>query len=109
MDSAAGPETRKLTATTSAFVLAAAITVLVNTALACAKDAYVPLKALMKSLTGNDWTTLGLVDLVLFAGLGFIFMSARVAEKISADRLIAVLLGAVVIAGLGLALWFAFV
>jgi hypothetical protein len=109
MDSAAGPEIRKLTGTTSAFVLAAAISVLFNTALACAKDAYPPLTAFLKSLTGSDWTTLGLVDLVLFAGLGFIFMSARVAERISADRLIAVLMGAVVISGLGLALWFAFV
>ena len=109
MDSASGPEIRKLTGTTSAFVLAAAITVLFNTALACAKDAYAPFKAFLKSLTGNDWTTHGLLDLVLFAGLGFIFMSVRMAEKTGAGRLIAVLIGAVVIAGLGLALWFAFV
>jgi hypothetical protein len=107
MDSASGSEA-KLTATTSAFVLAAAITLLFNTALACAKDAYAPLKALMKSLTGNDWTTHGLLDFVLFAGLAFIFMSAGIAEKIRAGRLIAVLIGAVVVAGLGLALWFAF-
>jgi hypothetical protein len=109
MDSAAGPDSRKLTASTSAFVLAAAITLLFNTALACGKDAYAPLKAFMKSLTGNDWTTHGLVDLVLFVGLGFIFMSVRMAEKIGASRLIAVLIGAVAIAGFGLALWFAFV
>ena len=109
MDSTAGPASGKLTGTTSAFVLAAAITVLFNTVLACAKDAYAPLKAFLKSLTGNDWTTHGLLDLVLFAGLGFIFMSLRMAEKIGAGRLIAVLIGAVVIAGLGLALWFAFV
>jgi len=99
----------KLTAATSGFVLAAAITLLFNTALACAKDAYAPLKTLMTSLTGHDWTTHGLVDLLLFVGLGFMFMNVRVAEKMTADRLIAVLIGAVVIAGLGLALWFAFV
>jgi hypothetical protein len=41
----------------------------------------------MKSIAGHDWTTQGLFDLVLFPGLGFIFMN---------------------IPGLELALWFAF-
>jgi uncharacterized membrane protein SirB2 len=99
----------KLTAATSGFVLAAAITVLFNTALSCAKDAYAPLKDFMGSLTGHDWTTQGLIDLVLFVGLGAIFMSTRAAERIDSSRLIASLIGAVVIAGLGLCIWFAFV
>jgi hypothetical protein len=107
MDSAAGPERPELTAATSGFVLAAAIAVLLNTTLACAKDAYAPLKGFMKSLTGHDWTTQGLVDLLLFVGLGFFFMRTRVAEKIDPNRLIAVLVGAVGIAALGLALWYA--
>jgi hypothetical protein len=97
------------TATTSGFVLAAAITVLFYTALSCAKDAYAPLKAVMKSLAGHDWTTQGLIDLVLFVGLGFIFMQTAAAGKIDPIRLIGILIGAVVISGLGLALWFAFV
>jgi hypothetical protein len=96
-------------ATTSGFVLAAVITVLLNTALSCAKDAYAPLKAVMKSLAGHDWTTQGLIDLGLFLGLGLIFMSTRVAERMDPNRLIAALIGAVVIAGLGLCVWFAFV
>ena len=85
------------TATTSGFVLAAAITVLFNTALSCAKDAYAPLKAVMKSLAGHDWTTQGLIDLVLFVGLGFIFMQTAAAGKIDPIRLIGILIGAVVI------------
>jgi hypothetical protein len=101
-------DSAKLTPASSGFVLAAAITVLVNTALACAKDADAPLKAFMKSVAGHDWTTQGLVDLVLFAGLGLIFTYTRIGEKIEPNRLIAALVGAVVIAGLGLALWFAF-
>jgi hypothetical protein len=99
----------KLTAATSGFVLAAAITVLFNTALACVKDVSAPLKDFMKSLTDHDWTTQGLVDLMLFAGLGLIFMSTRVAERIDPSHLIAALIGAVVIAGLGLCIWFAVV
>jgi uncharacterized membrane protein SirB2 len=109
MDSAVSSEAPKITAATSGFVLAAAITLLFNTALACAKDAYAPLKAFMKSLTGHDWTTHGLADLLLFVALGFIFMKLRVAERINAGRLIAFLISAAAIAGLGLALWFAFV
>jgi hypothetical protein len=96
-------------ATTSGFVLAAAITVLFNTALSCAKDAYAPLKAVMKSLAGHDWTTQGLIDLVLFVGLGFIFMQTSAAGKIDPIRLIGILIGSVMISGLGLVLWFAFV
>ena len=108
MNSAIGLESPKLTAATSGFVLAAAISVLFNTALAWAKDAYAPLKAFMRSLSGHDWTTHGLLDLLLFVGLGFIFMNTKVAEKIDANRLIRVLIGAVGVAGLGLALWYAF-
>jgi hypothetical protein len=108
MDSRIGSLPLKLTAATSGFVLAAAITALFNTALAWTKDAYAPLKVFMKSLTGHDWTTHGLVDLLLFVGLGFIFMHTKVAEKIDPNRLIGVLIGAVGIAALGLALWYAF-
>jgi hypothetical protein len=107
MDSAIGPETPKVTATTSGFVLAAAIVVLFNTTLACAKDAYAPLKNFMKSISGHDWTTQGLVDLLLFVALGFLFMNRRVGEKLPPDRLTGVLIGAVAIAGFGLALWYA--
>lgn len=100
---------RKLSAATSGFVLAAAITVLFSTAVAWAKDVDAPLRAFMKSLTGHDWTTHGLIDLVLFALLGFIFTKIGVGEKIDSNRLITVLIGSVMIAGIGLGLWFAFV
>jgi hypothetical protein len=109
MNSPIRSDTPKLTAATSGFVLAAAVTVLFNTGLAWAKDAYSPLNDFMKLLSGHHWTTHGLADLVVFLGLGFTFMSTRVAEKIDPNRLIGVLVGAVTIAGLGLALWYAFV
>jgi hypothetical protein len=109
VESSGSSESGKLTQATSGFVLAAAITVVANTALACAKDAYAPLKAFLTSLAGHDWTTQGLLDLVLFVALGLIFMNTKVAERIDPGRLIAGLIGAVAIAGLGLALWFVFV
>jgi hypothetical protein len=109
MNSAISSKSPSLAPATSGFVLSAAITVLFNTGLAWAKDAYPPLTAFMKSLSGHHWTTHGLADLVLFIGLGCIFRNAKVVENINPNRLIAGLIGAVAIAGLGLALWYAFV
>ncbi len=109
MASAIRSEPGKLTAATSGFALAAAITALFNTALACAKDADAPLKAFLKSLSDHDWTTQGLIDLALFVGLGFIFMKAHVTENIQPSRLTAALIASVAIAAIGLALWFTFV
>ena len=108
MDSGNGREPPQLTAATSSFVLAAAVTVLFSTALAWAKDVYAPLKDTMKVLTGQDWTTHGLLDLLLFIGLGCIFMRTKASEKIPPRRLIGGLILAVGIAVPGLALWFAF-
>lgn len=98
------PPDDKLSAVTSGFALAAGITALVNTALSCAKDACAPFKDFVKSLTDQDWTTQGLVDLALFVALGLIFTTTRVGDRIHPSRLVAGLVGAVVIAGLGLAL-----
>jgi hypothetical protein len=97
----------KLSRVTSGFVLAAAMTILINTALACAKDASPQLKAALKSVAGHDWTTQSLIDLALFVGLGLIFTNIRAAQGIDSRRLIAGLIGSVVIAGVGLALWYA--
>lgn len=96
-----------LSPVTSGFALAAAITVLFNTVLACAKDASPELKNFLKSLSDHDWTTQGILDLLLFLALGFIFAKANFARKINPNRLITVLIGASGIAALGLALWYA--
>lgn len=109
MNSATAPAPVKLSATTAGFVLAAAVTVLFNTALAWAKDAYAPLNGFMEALTGHHWTTHGAADLVVFAGLGFVFAKTRVAQRTDPNRLIGALVGAVAIAVLGLALWYVFV
>lgn len=93
---------------TSGFTLAAAVTFIVNTVLACAKDASAPLKGFMKSIAGHDWTTQGLFDLALFVVLGLIFARTRMADRMGAGPLIAILIAAVAIAGAGLTLWYAF-
>lgn len=100
-------ETPRLGRATAGFALAAAIVVLFNTVLAAVKDAHPPLSRFMGSLTGHNWTTQGFADIILFFGLGLIFMKTGWAERIAPQRLIAFLVGAVVLAGIGLVTWYA--
>ncbi|HVB56577.1 MAG TPA: hypothetical protein VNE63_09125 [Candidatus Acidoferrales bacterium] len=66
-------ETPNLDRASAAFALSAAITVLFNTAIACAKGAYSPLKNFMASLSVSDWTTQGTADVIVCsAGTDFI-------------------------------------
>ncbi len=100
-------ETQRLGRATAAFALAAIITVLFNTALAWAKDAYQPLSRFMNSIAGHNWTTQGLADFILFFGSGLIFRKTGWADRIDPQRLITLLAAAVVVAGVGLAAWYA--
>lgn len=90
----------------TAFALSAATAVLFNTVVACAKDAYHPLKMFMSSLSGNDWTTQGLVDVVLFFGLGLILLRIGWIERINPRRVMPLLVVAVIVAGAGLFAWY---
>jgi hypothetical protein len=91
----------------SAFALAAAITILFNTALACAKDVHQPLSRFMGSVAGHNWTTQGLVDLILFFGLGLVLTKAGWAGRIEPRRLISLVVAAVVVGSVGLVAWYA--
>jgi hypothetical protein len=99
--------TPKLSRTSAAFALSAAITIVFNTALACLKDAYTPLKNMMTSVGHQDWTTQGVVDVVLFVVLGLIFLRTSVAEKLNPNRMISLLFGTTILAGAGLFAWYA--
>jgi hypothetical protein len=91
----------------AAFGLSAAITIVFNTLLAWIKDAYDPLNSFMASLTGHHWTTHGLADIAVFLILGFIFMQRGF--SFDGTRLAALVAGAVIVGGGGLALWFVLV
>lgn len=75
------------------------------TVLAWITDAHDPLNTFMASLTGHHRSAHGLVDVIVFVALGFVFMGAATAERMKSDRLVRLLIGPVVAAGLGLALW----
>jgi hypothetical protein len=101
------PDTPRLKPAAAAFALAAAITILFNTFIACAKDAYQPLSRFMGSLAGHNWTTQGLADVILFAGLGLVFIKSGWAERIHPQRMISLLVAAVVVSSVGLFAWYA--
>ncbi|MFZ0336048.1 MAG: hypothetical protein WAN10_05315 [Candidatus Acidiferrales bacterium] len=91
----------------AAFALSAAITILFNTVLACAKDAYSSLKIFMASLSDHDWTTQGIADVLLFVLLGLTLLKTSLPEKLSAKGVIYFLVSSVVIAGIALFAWYA--
>src|SRR5580700_5673771 len=86
----------KLSGASGAFAMAAALTVLFNTALSWAKDAYRPLLVWMNGIAGHNWTTQGLADLILFLGLGLILAKTGWADRIAPGRLISFLTVAVI-------------
>lgn len=97
-----------LSPTTTAFGVAASIVVVFNTILACAKDASAPLKSFLASLSNHDWTTQGILDVILFFGLGYLFLKMGLGEKVNPNRAIIILAAATVLAGVGLFAWYAF-
>lgn len=100
-------ENAKLGRASAGFAMAAAITILFSTVLACAKDAYKPLNNVMNAVAWHNWITHGLVDVILFFGLGMIFSKSGWAERMAPSRLISFLVGAVIVAGVGLFVWYA--
>jgi hypothetical protein len=100
------PDTSEFGRSRTAFGLSAATVIILNTLVACAKDAYPPLKTFMASLSDHDWTTQGVADVVLFAVLGLIILKTGLLEKISPSRVISFLVGAVIVAGGGLFAWY---
>jgi hypothetical protein len=87
--------------------MSAAITILFSTVLACVKDAYRPLNSFMNSVAWHNWITHGLADVILFFVLGIIFSRSGWAEKMVPSRLISILIVAVIVAGVGLFVWYA--
>jgi uncharacterized membrane protein SirB2 len=97
----------KLSGASAGFAMAAAITILFSTVLACVKDAYKPLNSFMNSVAWHNWITHGFVDVILFVVLGFTFSKSGFAERAAPRRLISFLAVAVIAAGLGLFVWYA--
>jgi uncharacterized membrane protein SirB2 len=100
-------ENAKLSRSSAGFAMAAATTILFSTVLACAKDAYKPLNNYMNTVAWHNWITHGIVDVILFILLGMIFSKSGMAERIAPRRLISSLVAAVIVAAVGLFVWYA--
>jgi uncharacterized membrane protein SirB2 len=96
----------KLGRASAGFAMSAAITILFSTVLACVKDAYKPLNNFMNGVAWHNWITHGFVDVILFVALGLIFSKTERTEQVAPGRMISFLVGAVVVAGLGLFIWY---
>jgi len=98
----------KLGPASAAFALSASATFIFNTLLAWVKDSVPALNTFMASLTGHHWTTHSIFDLIVFVGLGFIFMKTGTAQRMDGMTLVRVVIGSAIISGLGLLGWFFF-
>jgi len=87
---------------TAAWGLAAALAILFNTALTAVKEIFAPVRSVMTMTMGHHWVAQGVVVLVIYALLGLLFSRMRIAERIPPMRLVALLIAATVVAGLGL-------
>jgi hypothetical protein len=97
----------KLGHASAGFAMAAAMTIIFSTVLACAKDAYKPLNNFMNGVAWHNWITHGIVDVILFVALGLIFSKSGWTERIAPNKTISFLVGAAAVAGLGLFIWYA--
>lgn len=94
--------------TAAAFGLSAVVVIILNTVLAWIKDAYDPLNTFMAHLTGHHWITHGLVDVILFFLLGWLFMARHTVTALTNSLIVSVAI-ATIIGGFGLAAWFLFI
>ena len=71
-----------------------------NGLLLIAKESYAPLKNWMKSLSGHHWITHGIIVIVLFVVLGYIFSINGMNRKINADKTSGLVIAGTVLGGL---------
>jgi hypothetical protein len=90
----------------SGFGLSVAIVILFNTILGIAKEVYHPLNIFMGHLSGNHWATQGILDVVLFILLGFIFSRINFDRNFKNNSILKIILFSTLISVAGLIFWF---
>ncbi len=68
---------------TVGFGISAAITIFFNTLLMIIKEEIPSVHTFMVTLSGHHWTSHGLIDVVLFLLLGFLFSKKEIHQNIS--------------------------
>ncbi|HEX7504194.1 MAG TPA: hypothetical protein VF336_02905 [Syntrophales bacterium] len=92
--------------TTIGFGLSAAVMSILNTLLVIFKELTPPFKAGMASAMGHHWTTHGVMVIVLFIVLGFVFSGVVKPESWSGSRLGQTIAGSVILSAAALAAFY---
>jgi hypothetical protein len=92
--------------TTIGFGLSVAIMSILNTLLVIFKELTPPFKAGMASAMGHHWTTHGVMVIVLFIALGFVFSGVIKPESWSGSRLGQTIAGSVILSAAALAAFY---
>jgi|GEM_PF-5777864 len=100
MDTSSSASRSTFSRQTSGYVLAASVTVLLNTILTWVKILNPAVKLVLANILGNHWVTQGVAIVLVFFALGFLF--SRTSSRISDTTLTRLLVSSVVIAALGL-------
>ena len=106
VDTSPAAKSHDISATTAGYGLSAAFTAIFNTVLAWVKDANPGLNTAMKHMLGHHWTTHGVIDVVLFLVLGYVLSQTAMARHMDGNKLAKIIIGASVLGGGGLAVWF---
>jgi hypothetical protein len=92
--------------TTIGFGLSAAVMSILNTLLVIFKELTPPFKAGMASAMGHHWTTHGVMVIVLFIVLGFVFSGVIKPASWSGSRLGQTIAGSVILSAAALAAFY---
>lgn len=101
---------RKDGRTVEAFGYSLALVSLLSTMLAIVKEKSEPVMSLMKAATGHHWITHGIVVLIAFVVLGFVFEKTiqRPSDASRFNRAAAAILASTIVSGLLLAAFYIF-
>jgi uncharacterized membrane protein SirB2 len=91
---------------TAGFGLSLAVTSLLNAAILIIKETNASVMDAMKAAAGHHWTTHGMIVVILFVLLGFVFSSMKIETKWDSQRILRYIVWATIISGVIIAGFF---
>jgi len=82
------------------FGLSLIVTTLLNAVILLAKELNASIMSAMKSAMGHHWTTHGVILIIVFFVLGFIFSGMKLGTKIDSQKMTKYIIWAVIISGI---------
>jgi len=91
---------------TAGFGLSLIVTSLLNAIVLIVKETNTSVMSAMKAALGHHWTTHGAIVIITFVVLGFIFSSLKIEEKWDSQKMLKLIILAVIISGVIIAGYF---